>query len=168
MPNLIYNIIDQITLLRRRFIYRRFNFKNVTLGDVVVRGDYVTIGEGTYMNGGRIASAEKGKVRIGKWCAIGFNVHILAITHNPNFPTGPIDKRPIPMKDITIGNGVWIGSNVIILPGVKIGDYAIVGANAVVNSDVLDFQVVGGVPAKLLYTKDKEKCKEHIDFIEHA
>jgi acetyltransferase-like isoleucine patch superfamily enzyme len=166
MTNIVYKFLDQLIIISNQIRYRRFNFKNVVLGDVAIIGNNVEIGEGTYMNGGRIASSPTGKVKIGRWCAIGFNVNILGISHDPNNPTGPVQLRHIVIDDITIGNGVWIGSNVVILPNVKIGDYAIIGANAVVTKDVKDFQVVGGVPAKVLYTKDKEECMNHIKFIE--
>jgi acetyltransferase-like isoleucine patch superfamily enzyme len=51
---------------------------------------------------------------------------------------------------IHIGNGVWLGSNVTVLPGVSIGDGAVVAAGAVVTRDVDEMTVVGGVPAKLI------------------
>lgn len=53
-------------------------------------------------------------------------------------------------KKIEIGNDVWIGTNAIILPGVKIGDGAVIGAGAVVTKDVPPYAIVGGVPAKLI------------------
>ncbi|MBR5637206.1 MAG: CatB-related O-acetyltransferase [Pseudobutyrivibrio sp.] len=53
-------------------------------------------------------------------------------------------------NSVVIGNDVWIGANVIILPGVKIGDGAIVAAGAVVNSDVDNYAIVGGIPAHTL------------------
>lgn len=53
-------------------------------------------------------------------------------------------------KPILIGNDVWIGANVIILPGVSIGDGAIVAAGAIVTKDVAEYAIVGGVPAKLI------------------
>lgn len=166
MTNIAYKFLDQLIIIFSRIRYKRFNLKNVALGDVAIVGDNVEIGKGTYMNSGRIASDPKAKIKIGKFCAIGFNVNILGISHDPNNPTGPVQLRHVVFGDITIGNGVWIGSNVIILPNIKIGDYSVIGANAVVTKDILDFQVVGGVPAKVLYTKDKEMCVDHIRFIE--
>lgn len=53
-------------------------------------------------------------------------------------------------KPIIIGNHVWIGMNAIILKGVKIGDGAIVSAGAVVNRDIPENTLVGGVPAKII------------------
>lgn len=51
---------------------------------------------------------------------------------------------------IHIGDDVWIGARVIVLPGVKIGSHCIIGAGAVVTKDVPDYAIVGGVPAKVL------------------
>lgn len=53
-------------------------------------------------------------------------------------------------EPVIIGNDVWIGANVVILPGVKIGDGAIIAAGAVVTKDVEDYAIVGGVPAKVI------------------
>ncbi len=51
---------------------------------------------------------------------------------------------------LTIGNDVWIGRRVMVMPGVRIGDGAIVAAGAVVTKDVPDYAIVGGVPAKVI------------------
>ena len=51
---------------------------------------------------------------------------------------------------ITIGNDVWIGQRVIILPGVKVGSHSIIGAGSVVTKDIVDFSIVAGNPAKLI------------------
>ncbi len=51
---------------------------------------------------------------------------------------------------VTIKKNAWIGMNVTICPGVTIGEYAVVGAGAVVTKDVPDYAVVAGVPAKVI------------------
>jgi virginiamycin A acetyltransferase len=57
----------------------------------------------------------------------------------------------LPLKgDTVIGNDIWIGQNAVILPGVQIGDGAIIGANCVVGSDVAPYTIVVGNPAKAL------------------
>lgn len=53
-------------------------------------------------------------------------------------------------RKINIGNDVWIGANVILLPGITIGHGAIIGAGAVVSKNVAPYSIVGGVPAKLI------------------
>ena len=58
---------------------------------------------------------------------------------------------------IHIGKNVWIGSNATVLPGVSIGDGAIVAAGAVVTKDVPENTIVGGVPAKVIRTISQEE-----------
>ena len=108
----------------------------------------ITIGANTYINSGQIWAGSKSKVVIGDWCAIGYNVRIIALTHDKLEPTGPNARTA--EKDILIGDNVWIGDNVYIREGIKIGDRAIIGANSVVTRDVQSGTVVGGVPAIVL------------------
>ena len=56
-------------------------------------------------------------------------------------------------EDVIIGSDVWIGSNAVILKGIKIGDGAIVAAGAVVTKDVAPYTIVGGCPAKYIKTR---------------
>ncbi|MEZ8122597.1 CatB-related O-acetyltransferase [Vibrio splendidus] len=53
-------------------------------------------------------------------------------------------------QKIVIGNDVWMGANVILLPGIVIGDGAVIAAGAVVSKDVPPYAIVGGVPAKII------------------
>ncbi len=60
---------------------------------------------------------------------------------------------------VEIGNDVWIGHAATVLPGVCVGDGAVIGAGAVVTRDVPDFAIVAGVPARLLrYRFDPDLC----------
>ncbi len=113
----------------------------------------VKIGENTYLNEyTRIDSGDNSKVVIGKHCAIGRYVHITSKTHDLVQPTTDEQHSEIPSKesDVNIGNYVWIGDKVTILPGVQIEDYAVVAAHAVVTRNVNRFEIVGGIPAKLI------------------
>ncbi|MBS5062817.1 MAG: sugar O-acetyltransferase [Hungatella hathewayi] len=87
-------------------------------------------------------------VYIGDYVMIGPNTLITTVNH----PLNPMGRRKHLgiAKPVTIGNDVWIGGNVTILPGVKIGNNVVVAAGAVVTKDVPDSCVVGGVPAKVL------------------
>ena len=60
------------------------------------------------------------------------------------------EKRPLSMNPVKIGNNVWIGDNVCIMPGVTLGNNVIVGANAVVTKSFSDNVVIAGVPAKII------------------
>ena len=64
----------------------------------------------------------------------------------------------LPRKgDIVVGNDVWLGRESVVMPGVHIGDGAIVAAGAVVHRDVPPFTVVGGVPARILRELTEEE-----------
>jgi virginiamycin A acetyltransferase len=103
---------------------------------------------------------------IGKFCAIAEGVTFIMNGANhrmDGFTTYPFyifgggwekvtsSPQQLPFKgDTVIGNDVWIGQNVTILPGIKIGDGAIIAANATVAKDVEPYTIVGGNPAKLI------------------
>ncbi len=86
------------------------------------------------------------QVHIGNHVMIGPNTLISTVNH-PMTPMGRREHLGI-AKPVKIGNDVWIGGNVTILPGVTIGDNVIVAAGAVVTKDVASNTLVGGVPAK--------------------
>ena len=72
-------------------------------------------------------------------------------TYGKHFDNHPFEDSPLrDNKPVEIGNDVWIGANVILLPGVKIGDGAVLAAGAVVTKDVEPYAIVGGVPAKTI------------------
>lgn len=54
------------------------------------------------------------------------------------------------VSEVIIGNDVWIGMRVIIMPGVKVGNGVVIGAGAVVTKDVPDYAIVGDVPARII------------------
>ena len=105
------------------------------------------------------------KLIIGKFCQIasgvefvmnGANHQMNAVSTFPFYTLEGWEMNPptpsnLPLKgDTVIGNDVWIGQNAVILPGVHIGDGAIVGAKSVVGSDVPPYAIVVGNPAKTL------------------
>ena len=68
------------------------------------------------------------------------------------------DPSEMPFKgDTVIGNDVWIGQNAVIIPGVHIGDGAIIGANSIVGSDIDPYTIVAGNPAKPLRKRFDEE-----------
>ena len=87
-------------------------------------------------------------VHIGHHVMIGPNTLISTVGH-PFSPKGRRKSLGI-AKPIAIGNDVWIGGNVTILPGVNIGNNVVIAAGAVVTKDVPDNSLAGGVPARIL------------------
>ncbi|MNY66591.1 Maltose O-acetyltransferase [compost metagenome] len=67
-----------------------------------------------------------------------------------NHPLDPNDRRTLTTKPIKIKKRAWIGAGATILPGVTIGENAVVAAGAVVSKDVADNMIVGGVPASVI------------------
>lgn len=63
----------------------------------------------------------------------------------------------LPAGDTVIGNDVWIGSEAIIMPGVKVGDGAVIGTRALVTKDVEPYAIVGGNPAKVIRKRFAER-----------
>lgn len=108
-------------------------------------GKNITIGKDVFINSG-CHFQDQGGITIGDGSLIGHNVVLATINHDLN----PANGRKNYYAPITIGSHVWIGSNATILPGVTIGDWAVVAAGAVVTRDIPALTIAGGVPAKVL------------------
>lgn len=115
-------------------------------------GKNITIGKDVFINSG-CHFQDQGGIQIGDGALIGHNVVLATINHDLN----PEENRKNHYAPITIGAHVWIGSNATILPGVTLGDWAVVAAGAVVTQDVPPRTVVGGVPAKVLKVISEER-----------
>lgn len=117
-------------------------------------GNRVTFGKNVFINHSAILSASGGIVfEDGVMLAPG--VRIATINHDLN------ERHSIyTYGKVTLKKNAWIGMNVTICPGVTIGQYAVVGAGAVVTKDVPDYAVVGGVPAKVIRYQDPAEQKE--------
>lgn len=88
------------------------------------------------------------EVKIGDYVLIGPNTLITTVNH-PISPKGRRNKIGI-TAPVTIGDDVWIGGNVSVLPGVTIGNNVVIGAGAVVTHDIPDNSLAAGVPAKVI------------------
>ena len=137
-----------------------------------IRNPNIIVGDFTYIADSKFESHVThhydwlgDKLIIGKFCQIaagvefvmnGANHQMNAATTYPFYtmegwemPPPTVDALPF-KGDTVIGNDVWIGQNAVILPGVHIGDGAIVGANSVVGSDVAPYSIVAGNPMRLI------------------
>lgn len=90
----------------------------------------------------------RGSLEIGDDSLIGFESIIITSTHAFGDLDVPVRQQGMEGGAVTIGHDVWLGCRVIVLPGVTIGDQAIVAAGSVVRDNVAPRQVVGGVPAR--------------------
>jgi acetyltransferase-like isoleucine patch superfamily enzyme len=108
-------------------------------------GEFGFIGRGTEIEVSEL-------VTIGRGALIAPDVYITDHNHQTS-PGTPMFERPCVAAPVHIGNDVWIGTKCVILPGVTIGDGAVIAAGAVVNRDVPAGAIVGGVPARVLKTR---------------
>lgn len=147
------------------------SFSGIQLGQKVLRG---FCGKLMLKSCGKQVNIEQGalfsaKVSLGDYSGIGINARIngsCTIGHHVMMGTDVVvitrnhafGRTDIPMMEqgfeeerpVVIGNDVWIGDRVVILPGVTVGDGSILAAGAVVAKDVPPYAIVGGVPARVI------------------
>ena len=95
-----------------------------------------------------------GGVSIGDRTLIGYRTQILSSNHEIPDNRAMIFTSGHQHKKVTIENDVWIGANCLILPGVTIGEGAVVAGGSVVTKDVPAYAIVGGTPAKIIRMRD--------------
>lgn len=116
------------------------------------QGERIKIGENCLINHNNVLQAGKksGRIIIGNYVHTAANVMMFAFNHSIDDIETPSVLQDYYDGDIIIKDDVWIGAGVIILAGVTIGKGSVVAAGSVVNKDVLEYSIVGGVPAKVL------------------
>ena len=178
------NIYNYLFLLLPKFIVKRIKFgKYLRNGSIISNEVELTNSHldhhtrlahhssirnstiGYYSSIGRFSKIDS--CEIGRFTSISWDVTIGATSHPLNYLTThafPYTKRigfvqeDNKMNLITkIGNDVWVGCNSVILPGVIIGDGAVIGAGSVVTKDVPSYAIVGGVPAKIIRYRFNEE-----------
>jgi acetyltransferase-like isoleucine patch superfamily enzyme len=135
-------IVEIMSELTGRKIHETFQLFPPFYADC---GKNITFGKNVFINSG-CRFQDQGGITVGDGSLIGHCV-VLATLNHRLAPDGRQDMYPAP---IVIGKNVWIGANATILPGVTVGDNAVVAAGAVVARDVPAAVVVGGVPAKVI------------------
>jgi carbonic anhydrase/acetyltransferase-like protein (isoleucine patch superfamily) len=115
-------------------------------------------GETTFNSNVHINASVGGVIQIGETCLIGPNVIMRTAGHRFDDPSIPIRQQGHIVKNITIGDNVWIGSNAIVLGGVQIGSGSVIGAGAVVVSDIPQMSVAVGIPARVIRSRESYFC----------
>jgi len=149
---------------KKKLTIGRFSkLTNVEIGNYVFIGESTSlkntsIGNHSYVSSNsRVINADIGKfcsiasfvtIGLGKHPTNYISTHPALYSNNKGFLTFSKDEIYKEYEPIKIENDVWIGSNCLIMDGVKIHNGAIVASGAVVTKDVLPYEIVGGVPAK--------------------
>lgn len=109
-------------------------------------GTKTRIGNSTILDG-------RGGLTIGRDCMIGFENIVLTQSHGHDEVAVPMRQQAHVRSPVEIGDDVWTGCRVIILPGATIGAHSIVGAGAVVAGSIPPYAIVAGVPARVIGTR---------------
>lgn len=110
-------------------------------------GRHIKIGKNVFINHA-CTFLDLGGITIEDDVLIGPKVNLITENH----PLDPSKRKSLDLKSVLIKKNAWIGAAATILPGVTIGENAVVAAGAVVNKDVPDNSIVGGVPARIIRT----------------
>lgn len=119
----------------------------------ILMGDRISIGRNVVISYD-ITCMSVGGITIEDNVLIAAGVKILTNNHDP------ADRAVLTAKPVVIKRGAWVGAGATILPGVTVGENAVVAAGAVVTKDVEANTVVGGVPAKVIKTLNQDEQKE--------
>jgi len=108
-------------------------------------GKNIRLGERVFINAG-CRFQDQGGITIGDDCLIGHNAVIATLQHD----IAPSRRSNLIPSPVVIGRNVWLGANVTVLPGVTIGDDAVIGAGSVVTKDVPARTIAVGSPARVV------------------
>jgi acetyltransferase-like isoleucine patch superfamily enzyme len=135
---------------------------NVALDDGVViviggppRADKIVIGANTYVNRYTIFDAHR-QLHIGERVMIGPHCYFTDADHSTD-PESSVQVQPMRHKPLIIEDEAWIGAHVTVLPGVRIGKGAVLGAGSVVTRDIPPMAVAIGSPARVVRYRDGRK-----------
>jgi maltose O-acetyltransferase len=132
--------------------------KDVNIESGAVFSPKVTLGD---HSGIGINAKIYGECHIGSEVMMGTDVTVITRNHRfdrtdiPMMEQGFLDEEPV-----FIGNDVWIGDRVVILPGVHIGNGCVIAAGAVVTKDIPDYTIAAGVPARVIRDRRTERRGE--------
>ena len=113
-----------------------------------ITGNKLIIRSGTYVNRYTIFDAHQ-QLEVGRDCMIGANCYITDANHG-TASGASVKSQPMRTAPVIIEDEVWLGSNVVVLSGVRIGRGAVIGAGSVVVTDIPSNAIAVGVPARVL------------------
>ncbi|MCT4779966.1 MULTISPECIES: DapH/DapD/GlmU-related protein [Exiguobacterium] len=113
-------------------------------------GQHISLGKDIFINRG-VMLTDLGSIQIDDHVLIGPFAKLLTVNH----PVSPAKRRGLLVAPIRLKQNAWIGAGATILPGVTIGEHAIVAANATVTKDVPDKAIVAGTPARIIRYVDE-------------
>lgn len=151
MRHLIKSVLSAVHTWRLKRIARSIGWHCRANGPV--RATNLHIGDDCHFNGMKVYGG--GKVTIGSHFHSGKGLVILTEFHDYESTKLPYDEK-IKIKDVEIGSNVWIGLDVCVLGGVKIGDGAIIQARSVVAKNIPPLGIAGGHPAQVFKFRDKD------------
>ena len=139
------------SLYLRGYLARFGRGTGVQMGCRFLNGRKVFLGDRNVINFDCLFDGRRHAIRVGNDVSIGPEASILTLGHDPQSPDFA-DKG----GEVIIGDRAWICYRAIILPGVSIGEGAVVGAGAVVSRDVEPYTIVAGSPARVVGTRTKD------------
>ncbi len=119
-------------------------------------GHLLEIGQGSYVGMNTLIEGFNARVRLGAHVSLAQNITILSGS-GPNASPEMQRVYPIERGEVHIGDHTWIGTGSVIMPGVTLGRFCVVGVNSFVTDSFPDFSIVGGTPARLLRTFTPEE-----------
>ncbi len=142
--------IGHDTFVMHHTMLHVFNFRNLPQAGIKI-GHNCFIGEFNVMRG-------QGGISIGNNVYTGPMVQIVAVNHVYSDPHKLIREQGITAQGITIEDDVWLGANAVVVDGVSIGQGSIIGAGAVVTTDIPPYSIAVGIPAKVV--KDRRRLDD--------
>jgi acetyltransferase-like isoleucine patch superfamily enzyme len=130
--------------------------KGVTIGPgvrirrpgLLTVGDGATVARDTYLDA-------RGGLELGAGALIGFESILLSETHNSDEFGVPVQQQGMFRMRTAVGRNTWLGTRVVVLPGVTVGDDTFVGAAAVVHRDLEPGVVAGGIPVRVIRQRER-------------
>lgn len=162
--SLIAEIIMWLPFYSVRYIFLKINTNRLGSKSFIAcnvdlrKPRNISIGNNVVVNKGVVLDGRGGCLKVGDNTDIAQEAIIWTQTHEPND-----DYHSLKNGAVDIGSYVWIGCRAMIMPGLKIGNGAVVAAGSIVTKDVPEMTIVGGVPAKIIGTR-KSQLKYKLNY----